>query len=1811
MATVGNLMVNIGVNATGIATGLARAEASLERFGSRMFFMGGRMTAGVTMPLALLSGAILKLGADFDDAMTESLAIMDDKGRAMRAQFEKQAIELSKVTTFSAKEIAKGYYSLASAGLTGQESLASMTKVAKFAQAGLMNVDQAAKYLSGSVMALGEDMIQGTGRVEDMARVADVLTKANNMALGTVSSFSEALTTKAAMAGRMYKIELEELVAVLMAYHQQNIEGRVAGQQTWMTLRDIQRATIKASSAWKQHGVSVFDADKKMRPLSDILRQLAMRFDGFSASQVKAWAAGEEVGPAVNKQMSDLDRTMMMMDMGFQDRSKASTQTIVFMDRAIRQYMGGLKDSSGETERVAAKQMESMKKQLTMMWRELQAELLQMFEDMRPLFDSALKPALRSILDFMKKIAQAFSNLDPDTQKWVVKLTMFAMALGPVISMLGSWTLFVTGLLGTLQTAFALIGKIGLKIGTKFGGMATGSAAALELPSWIAAPTTMTATGGFTGTAAAGIMATQTTTLSKAMQGLSYALGIVATSWTKVMNGFVVWTMVYPVIKGAISWLVDNFEKLPYLINGLTLGLAGLAVKVGDVVGAVDAIKMTTSRGVKMWEAAKLIPGFVDDWGVILETWTGMTLDWIANIGKQIPQGFDNIWNTLAKDFGLKLDEMENRASTSQLVIPIRLAWNLAGALGGKMGVSLPEGGYGAWRKQVEDDLADQIAKVFPGLGTALGGAFMWGRGEVSGADVFKKSAWWAEQKAALYSGQRKAPIRSEALPGLGMFGLPNPKLLEMGPDLESALRAKSGYWPDSKPDAAALRRQERDAQILAEIMGEGTKRWQEYQRVFQKNVAIISADSNAMERMLGIYKQFRQELTILPPTFEAMYQAENAWIALLRDDPVQDMIAEMTNFVPAMNEIEKSAQQLEWAFEQMGGTPLINPEYFSKHRAELDQLAMRYKHMGPNVQKLIDQYWKWAEAQKRVEDHTKHLEFQDRALEGLATTQAKIADKERELEAFRWDESDRTFKNMRRGWATLEDELSKQFAREALYFSALKGKEVAAAAATVVEIAAAYRRLVEVTIRLDLEREASAAGVNKLIVRSFEYMSDEALKELIRLKKAAKGIWYDILKEYSAGFESLANVFDKDGTGWISWLAKISGLAADAKDIGADIQIAWGNFRDIFNTKDWGRMAGAAAVLFAAVAKGIEVMDQATNSASKMKNILGGASVGAELGNQIVPGGWGALGGAIVGGLIGAFRSPAWVKAQKHVAQAFSTEISESMAKSIEETMKSKGMNKQVASRFHFADILKEAGGLSDANITGFYRQFSLILEDIGIGYMTASEGMAVFSDNFGDMATYFIDRGMDVATAFEQHIETMFALIDAGKITSMDFKKFLDANFKWFVQSFEESGKVASAAFVNLIERYKELGLVSKEVTSFIIAQGTKAAAGWTAVLESIMSGGVSEYASKLQGINEQIEETERKIMDGEGDIAELEGKLNELLEYRGQLMAEQSTLVNKYSADVKRMGSIILATFNQMIAAGVPWMTALDTVGSSLDKLIEAYRILGVTSDNAAVNELTWWRDIMTQNKELFAGLDGLTQGTIALSSMGKISQTVFDDLMTQGVSMFGFMKDAVAKFGGSSTDALRAMVPWLAVVRDMAKEYGLVLDADTQSMIDLAIEMGLMSATSQTAASIMKDGFQDVVTGLKDVVLWLEAIGKKLGAIPPKTTITIDTKITGPGIPNVPGDPGGDGGGEDDDGVPRFAKGVYATKPRLGWFGEGGEPELGGPVDFMSKALAGAMAQTGGTGQDIHVTLVMPDGDVLLKQVVRAGKKRGVL
>lgn len=315
---------------------------------------------------ALAGGFAAKAFIDFDDAMTQSLAIMGNVSDEMRVAMSDAARKMAKETTFSATQAAQSYFYLASAGLDAQQSVLALPKVAKFAQAGMFDMAQATDLLTDAQSALGMT-IRGDAiaNMRNMARVSDVLVKANTLANASVEQFSTSLTTRAAAAARVVGKDVEEVVSVLAAFADQGVKGEEAGTQFSIVLRDLQTRAIKNAGAFKNASIEVFDQSGKMQNLAKIVSQLEKRLSGMSDQQKKAELA----------------------TLGFTDRSQGALLTLLGTSDAIARYEKELRNAGGTTDEVARKQLDSLKGQLTLARNALMDLAIGMGERLAPMVE--------------------------------------------------------------------------------------------------------------------------------------------------------------------------------------------------------------------------------------------------------------------------------------------------------------------------------------------------------------------------------------------------------------------------------------------------------------------------------------------------------------------------------------------------------------------------------------------------------------------------------------------------------------------------------------------------------------------------------------------------------------------------------------------------------------------------------------------------------------------------------------------------------------------------------------------------------------------------------------------------------------------------------------------------------------------------------------------------------------------------------------------------------------------------------------------------------------------------------------------------------------------------------------------------------------------------------------------------------------------------------------------------------------------------------------------------------------------------------
>lgn len=462
-SSVGDLLVNLGINVSGFTSGLGAAENAMVQAGTRMYFLGARIAAGFGAPLALAVGAIANFGIEFDAAMTESLAIMNDVTPAIRKQMEETAKTIGETSTFSSAQAAKAYYNLASAGYDAQESMKLLPVVTRFAQAGVMDLAKATDYLSTAQMAMGM-YIKGDYQknMEEMTRISDVLTEANNRSVGTVQQFAEALTNKAGQSLRFFGKSVEEGVAALAMLHQQGTIGKAAGQQLFMVIRDLGVYSLKFADVWKKNGITVYDAAGKMRNLADIMKDLENRTEG----------------------MSDKGKRMLLMMLGIPQRSISATIALMKTADAMKEMQIALENAGGATEKVAAKQLESFKNQLIMLKNQGVNVLINLFGQFSDTINNTLIPALKSLLAHGKAMAEWLGGLSEGWKKALVYIGTFLVALGPAIMLFGSMTLAIRGIVGIFTTLGGILGGTAIRLGIVLGllpairtGALTGAAA--------------------------------------------------------------------------------------------------------------------------------------------------------------------------------------------------------------------------------------------------------------------------------------------------------------------------------------------------------------------------------------------------------------------------------------------------------------------------------------------------------------------------------------------------------------------------------------------------------------------------------------------------------------------------------------------------------------------------------------------------------------------------------------------------------------------------------------------------------------------------------------------------------------------------------------------------------------------------------------------------------------------------------------------------------------------------------------------------------------------------------------------------------------------------------------------------------------------------------------------------------------------------------------------------------------------------------------------------------------------------------------
>ena len=378
---------------------LAEKSSKAVDIGSAMTKLGKGLTAAVTLPLAGIAAASIKVGNEFEAQMSRVQAISGATG-AKFEEMEKQAIQLGAKTAFSAKEAAAGMENLASAGFTADEIMSAIPGTLDLAAVSGGDVAASAESMASSLRAFGLDASQA-------GHVANVFAKAAADTNAETSDMAEAMKYIAPVAHAM-GLSIEETAASIGIMADAGIKGSQAGTTLRGALSRIAKPTKAMTKSMEALGVSFYDAQGNMIPLKDQIGQLKQATAGLTQEE-----RNRHLVTLYGQQ--SLSGMLALLDAG---PEKLDNMTNSF------------KNSSGAAQEMAE-----------IMQNNLSSKIEQMFgafESAAIIIQQILAPALTKVVEGITKMVEAFVNMSPLGQKMVVIFGLFVAALGPLLIIVGT-----------------------------------------------------------------------------------------------------------------------------------------------------------------------------------------------------------------------------------------------------------------------------------------------------------------------------------------------------------------------------------------------------------------------------------------------------------------------------------------------------------------------------------------------------------------------------------------------------------------------------------------------------------------------------------------------------------------------------------------------------------------------------------------------------------------------------------------------------------------------------------------------------------------------------------------------------------------------------------------------------------------------------------------------------------------------------------------------------------------------------------------------------------------------------------------------------------------------------------------------------------------------------------------------------------------------------------------------------------------------------------------------------------------------------
>ena len=380
-------------------------------------------TAAIGAAITTGIGAAVKVGADFEEAMSSVAAISMATGKDLD-NLKNAAKEMGETTKYSATQAANALEYLSLAGYTAEESVQALPQVLNLAAAGGMDLAYASDLLTDSMAVMGLG-------IDSMENFSDQLAMAASKSNTNVQQLGEAVLVAGGQA-KLANMSVSEMNTALGILADKGIKGSEGGTALRNTLKNLYTPTSNAADMLETLGVKTSNASGELLPMQDVLINLR---------------------DSLNK-LSEADKMSAMSEI-FDTRTIAAASALLDdCGGRWNELQGYLEDCDGAAAQMAETMNDNLKGQLVLAASAAEGLGIQVYESIQGTLKESVKTAAGEISDLTKsmkngELAPAVKNIGKLFSSFAdVTVKFTSTALPPLINTLG----FVGEHLGGIAT---------------------------------------------------------------------------------------------------------------------------------------------------------------------------------------------------------------------------------------------------------------------------------------------------------------------------------------------------------------------------------------------------------------------------------------------------------------------------------------------------------------------------------------------------------------------------------------------------------------------------------------------------------------------------------------------------------------------------------------------------------------------------------------------------------------------------------------------------------------------------------------------------------------------------------------------------------------------------------------------------------------------------------------------------------------------------------------------------------------------------------------------------------------------------------------------------------------------------------------------------------------------------------------------------------------------------------------------------------------------------------------------------------------